>query len=213
MWTMLPSLLPFVEQFRDVFTGPSYASHCAVLLGWVMCLGRHTLLRVFLSSSPGELHDFSGRHGLDASYNFFERSAWKPADLFDRLALLVFTKLPLSRTIKVVVDDTLLHKRGIHVWGKGWFRDAVASTRKRVATAPGHNWVVMAVAYEVPLLPVVLALPIAARLRLPGEANPSCAGLARGMICELMRRFPTRTFLLLGDGGYSNEVLLKGLEG
>jgi hypothetical protein len=213
MWTILPSLQPFVEQFRDVFTAPSYATHCAILLGWIMCLGRHTLFRVFLSSSPGELHDFSGPHGQDASYNFFERSAWKPSDLFYRLALFVFTNLSLSRVIKVVVDDTLFHKRGIHVWGKGWFRDAVASTKKRVATASGHNWVVMAVVYEIPLLPLVLAFPILARLHLPGKENPSCAKLAREMISELMRRFPDRTFLLLGDGGYSNEVLLKDLDG
>jgi hypothetical protein len=213
MWTILPSLQPFVEQFRDVFTASSYATNCAILLGWIMCLGRHTLFRVFLSSSPGELHDFSGRHGLDVSYNFFERSAWKPSDLFYRLALFVFTNLSLSRVIKVVVDDTLFHKRGIHVWGKGWFRDAVASTKKRVATASGHNWVVMAVVYEIPLLPLVMAFPILARLHLPGKENPSCAKLAREMISELMRRFPDRTFLLLGDGGYSNEVLLKDLDG
>jgi hypothetical protein len=41
----------------------------------------------------------------------------------------------------------LAHKTGKGVWGLGWFRDAVASTRKRVATAPGHNWVVLAIAF------------------------------------------------------------------
>jgi hypothetical protein len=71
----------------------------------------------------------------------------------------------------------------------------------------------MAVVYEIPLLPLVLAFPILARLHLPGKENPSCAKLAREMISELMRRFPDRTFLLLGDGGYSNEVLLKDLDG
>jgi len=70
----------------------------------------------------------------------------------------------------------------------------------------------MAVVYEVPLLPVVLALPVLAHFHLAGDADPTCAKLAREMICELMRRFPARTFLLLGDGGYSNEVLLKDLE-
>jgi hypothetical protein len=212
MWNMLPSLEPFVEQFRCLFTAPSYVTHCAILLGWIMCLGPRTLFRVFLSSSPAKLHDFSGPHGQDTSYNFFERSAWKPSDLFHRLALLVFTKLPLSDAIKVIIDDTLFHKRGIHVWGKGWFRDAVASTRTRVATASGHNWVVMAVAFEVPLLPIVLALPIMARLHRSDE-GPTCAQLAREMIRELMKQFPDRSFLLLGDGGYTNSELLEDLEG
>jgi len=213
MWNMVPTFLPFVEQFRSVFTAPSYTTNCVILLGWIMCLGKHTLIRVFLASSPGELHDFSGPHGMDASYNFFERSSWTPSDLFARLARFVFTNLSLSGVIKLVVDDTLFHKRGIHVWGKGWFRDAVASTKKRVATASGHNWVVMAFVFEVPLAPYVFALPIAARLHLSGKDNPSCAQLAREMISELMRRFPDRTFLLLGDGGFSNEVLLQDLDG
>jgi hypothetical protein len=139
MWNMLPSLRPFVEQFRCIFTAPSYLTHCAILLGWITCLGPRTLFRVFLSSSPAQLHDFSEPHGLDASYNFFERSAWTPSDLFYRVALFLFTNLPFVGPIKVIVDDTLFHKRGLHVWGKGWFRDAVASTKKRVATASGHN--------------------------------------------------------------------------
>ena len=46
MWDILPSLQPFVEQFSPVFTAPSFATHCTILLGWVMCLGRHTLFRV-----------------------------------------------------------------------------------------------------------------------------------------------------------------------
>jgi hypothetical protein len=211
MWEILPSLQPFVEQFRCLFTVPSYATHCAVLLGWIMCLGPRTLFRVFLSSSPAKLHDFSGPHGQDTAYNFFERSAWKPSDLFHRLAHFVFTNLSFSGVINLIVDDTLFHKRGIHVWGKGWFRDAVASTKNRVATASGHNWVVLAVAFEVPLLPIVLALPIMARLHRSDEGL-TCAQLAREMIRELLQRFPARSFLLLGDGGYSNSELLEDLE-
>lgn len=212
MWSMLPSLQPFVEQFQGLFTAPSYVTHCTLVLNWIMCPGPRTLLRVFLSSQ-GTLHDFSGPHGQDSSYNFFERSAWTPTELYHRLAFFVFTHLCPSGIIKLVTDDTLLHKRGLHVFGKGWFRDAVASTRQRVATASGHNWVVLAVVFEVPLLPIVLALPIMARLHQSGEGHLSCAQLAREMIEELLRRFPERTFLLLGDGGYSNSELLDGLDG
>ena len=213
MWNILPSLLPFVESFCWLFTAPSYVTHTAILLGWIMCLGSRTLFRAFLSASPSKLHDYAGPHGLDTSYNFFERSGWNPSDLFYQLAHLVFTRLSPSGKIKLVVDDTLFHKRGIHVWGKGWFRDAVASTKKRVATASGHNWVVLAFVYEVPFLPIVLALPVMARLHRTGEGMLSCAQLTREMLSELMRRFPHRSFLLLGDGGYSNSELFRGLSG
>ena len=148
MWSILPSLRPFVETFRCVFTEPSFRTHIATLLGWFMCLGPRTLFRAFRSANPFILHDFAGPHGLDTSYNFFERSSWKPSHLFARLVNLVFTRLARAEMIKIILDDTLFHKCGAHVWGKGWFRDAVASTKKRVATASGHNWVVLAFVFE-----------------------------------------------------------------
>ena len=124
------------------------------------------------STYPDRVPDHSQRHGLDGYYNFFERSAWTPTSLAYRVGVLIFTRLKIYGVITLLVDDTLAHKRGKSVWGLGWFRDAVASTRKRVATASGHNWVVLAVAVCIPFSNVpILALPLLARL-LPGRGSP-----------------------------------------
>lgn len=174
-----------------------------------MCLGKHTLYRVAHTAHPETPPDNSRRHGLDGYYNFFERSCWKPKDLAYRLALLIFTRLSFAGRITLLVDDTLAHKRGRSVWGMGWWRDAVASTRKRVATASGHDWVVIAVAFCVPgTSRVVLALPLLARLRLPGKGQPSCATLAREMLDEIMAWLPGREFTLVGDGAYACKEVL-----
>ena len=136
MWTMIQSLASVVDVLKPAFTQPSYGTAGALLLGWIMCLGRHTLRRVGQTVQPGVVPDHSQRHGLDSYYNFFARSAWTPGALAYRIALLVFTRLKLLGSITLLVDDTLAHKRGKSVWGLGWFRDACASTTKRVATAP-----------------------------------------------------------------------------
>jgi len=213
MWTMIPSLRPLVDALRPAFTDPSFATGCQLLLAWVMCLGRHTLLRVGHNTQPDVLPDNSRRHGLDGYYNFFERSAWRPGALAYRVALLVVTALNLSGRITLLVDDTLAHKRGKSVWGLGWFRDAVASTHKRVATASGHNWVVVAVAVCLPgSRAPVLALPLVARLHRPGKGQPSCAALAREMLAEVLGWFPVRRFSLVADGAYACKALLGGLD-
>src|SRR5439155_27247923 len=86
------------------------------------------------------------------------------------------------------------------------------STRKRVATAPGHNWVVMAVAFCVPGTScVILALPLLARLHLPGKGQPSCADLAKEMLGEVTGWFPGREFTLVGDGAYACKEMLGTL--
>src|SRR5262245_9329059 len=212
MWDMIPSLLSCVDTLAPAFTQPSFASNCHLLLAWVMCLGEHTLLRVGETTRPQEPPDHSRRHGLDSYYNFFERSCWKPKDLAFRVGALILTRLSFTGCVTLLVDDTLAHKRGKSVWGLGWWRDAVASTRKRVATASGHNWVVMAVAFCVPGTScVILALPLLARLHVPGKGQPSCAVLAKEMLLEVTGWFPGREFTLVADGAYAcKETLLAG---
>jgi|SRR5215831_2001123 len=213
MWVMIDSLQNVVDVLAGSFTQPSFHSSCQWLLGWVMCLGKHTLGRVAHSAQPQTPPDHSRRHGLDGYYNFFERSAWTPTGLAYRVALLILTRLRFGGRITLLVDDTLAHKRGKCVWGLGWWRDAVASTKKRVATASGHNWVVLAVAYCLPLSDrPVLALPLLARLHQPGKGQPSCPALAKQMLAEVLAWFPTQAFTLVGDGAYACKELLLDLD-
>jgi hypothetical protein len=175
-------------------------------------MGKHTLLRVFQSGDPRSLPDHSQRHGFDAYYNFYERSAWTPSALAKAVGILIVTKLKLIGAITLLVDDTLAHKRGKSVWGLGWFRDAVASTKTRVATASGHNWVVVAIAVCLPFTNIpILALPLLARLHQSGKGKPSCSKLAREMVAEVLGWFPDRRFVLVGDGAYASQVLLSDL--
>jgi hypothetical protein len=213
MWPMIPALAPFVEALTPAFTQPSAVTAGQLVLAWLMCLGRHTLRRVAEHAHPDRVPDHTRRHGLDCYYNFFERSAWTPQSLAHRVGVLIVTHLKFFGPMTLLVDDTLSHKRGKSVWGLGWFRDAVASTHKRVATASGHNWVVLAVAVCLPFTHVpILALPLLARLHHPGKAHPSCATLARQLLGEVLRWWPERRFTLVADGAYATEGLLRSLD-
>jgi hypothetical protein len=206
------SLQTLVDGLAPAFTQPSFATSCQLVLAWVMCLGKHTLLRVGRTAAPAIPPDRSARHGLDTYYNFFERSAWTPSALAQRVGLLILTSLRFTGLVTLLVDDTLAHKTGKCVWGLGWFRDAVASTRRRVATAPGHNWVVVAIAFHDPLTGApVLALPLVARLHRSGKGQPSCPALARAMLLDVLAWFPQHRFSLVADGAYACKELLADL--
>jgi hypothetical protein len=209
---MIPSLEVVVQALAPAFTSPSFLTHCQLLLGWLMCPGAHTTYRVAQAAHADDLHDRSERHPFDRCYNFFSRSGWTVSGLAYRVAVLAVTCLKVLGPLYLIVDDTLLHKRGLKVWGLGWFRDAVASTRKRVATASGHNWVVLGLAVPVPFCPGrILCLPLLARLHLPGQGQPGCAKLARQMLDEVRAWFPGRRFVLIGDGAYACKAVLDGL--
>jgi hypothetical protein len=106
----------------------------------------------------------------------------------------------------------LLHKRGKHVYGLGWFRDAVASTAKRVATASGNHWVVVGLAICVPGTTKIYCLPIHAMLHLAGKNQKSEAALAKEMLRDILEWFPDRKLVFLGDGAYSTKNLLGDLD-
>jgi len=148
MFASIPSVDVVVQCLLPAFTQPSFQTHVEVFLGWVMCLGRRT------------------EYGVDG------------AGLAREVAVTIVLRLNPKGLLYLVVDDTLLHKRGKHVWGLGWFRDAVASTAKRVATASGNHWVVIGLAIRIPGTEKIYCLPIHARLHLPGQGQPGEATLA-----------------------------------
>jgi hypothetical protein len=205
---MIPALRSCVAALTPAFTQPSFASNCHPLLAWVMCPGKHTRLRVGENTRPQGPPGHPGRRGLDAHYNFFGRSSWNPVDRACRVALLIRTRLSFTGRITPLVDDTLAHERGRSAWGPGRWRDAVASTGKRVATASGHNRVALAVAFCAPGTSRVLpALPLLARLHLPGEGQPSCATLAKEMLDPVAGRLPGRHLTLVGGGAYARKAV------
>ena len=209
---MIASLQAVVQDLAPAFTEPSFLSHCQLLLGWVMCLGRHTEYRVAQAAHADSEVSRATRHPFDRLDNFFSRSAWQVNDLARAVALSAVTRRKVLGALYLVVDDTLLHKRGLRVFGLGWFRDAVASTRNRVATASGNNWVVLALAVPVPLCPgCVFCIPLAMRLHLPGHGQPSCASLAREMLEGVLTWSPGRDIILIADAAYACQGVLEGL--
>ena len=182
MWNMIPSLAPIVEALAPTFTQPSCltAAPTPARLGHVSRADT-TLRRVAENAHPDRspitpaatawtpaTTSSSARPGRRGAWPTASASSSSPAS-------------SLVGAITLLVDDTLAHKRGKSVWGLGWFRDAVASTKKRVATASGHNWVVLAVAVCVPGTGVpILALPLLARLAPARQGSAQLCRPGRG---------------------------------
>jgi hypothetical protein len=211
MFTSTPSLDPILQCLLPAFTQPSFQTHIQVFLGWVMCLSKRTEYAVFQTVRADTPISRKRRHPFDRFYNFFSRSAWTVHDLAYEVALATVVGLNPRGLLYLVVDDTLLHKRGKHVYALGWFRDAVASTAKRVATASGNHWVVVGLAIRIPRTKKVYCLPIHAKLHLPGKGQPSEASLAKEMLQDILAWFPHRKLVFIGDGAYSAKNLLGNL--
>jgi hypothetical protein len=129
------------------------------------------------------------------------------------LASLVISTIPLDQSVVCVVDDTTTRRWGKRVYGKACHRDPVRSTRKKVVYCWGHKWVVLAVLVPMPFTDRLWALPVLPLLYRPeeqeaaeGKRHNTCIDWARKGSAFLLRKFPTRHFILIGDGGYSSLV-------
>jgi len=210
MWSVVPSFEAILQALSVVFTQPSYQTNWQIFVGWLMCLGRRTEFRVF-EAFRGKHVARKQRHPFDREYNFFSRAAWSVVELARHVAVKLVNTLNPDRELLLIVDATLLHKRGQHVWALGWFYDPAISTKKRSVIAPGNKWVVLGLAVRIPLTNRYLCLPIHAMLQIQGEDQPSEADLARRMIEEVAQWFPDRRLLLIGDGAYSAKNLVRDL--
>lgn len=144
------SLQGILASFVGCFTRPSFESFVALVSGWILCQGRHCISRVIqVGGGPGRTKHFA------SLYRFLSRGRWSGDDLGLVLFQLLLRWLP--KDIEAVLDDTLCHRSGPHIFGGGMHHDASRSTYGRKSSAGrlaffafGQSWVVLAIRLPLP---------------------------------------------------------------
>ena len=158
-----------------------------------------------------------------AFYRFLSVGAWTA----DPLAKVVLTLLLpfLPSQVTVLVDDTLCHKSGPHLFGANMHFDSARSTYGRGTSADrkaffafGHNWVVLALWIPLPWSSQGgLAIPFLFRLyrskkHCPERQHRKRTELAAEMIELLSSWVPgDRQLEIVGDSEYACRTLVRKL--
>jgi hypothetical protein len=179
------------------FTRPGYAIFTDLIDGWVLTPGRRTITRII------GVVDTEGRRAHDAYHRLIRDGAWSMNALWRIMAVRIVAGLcPPGQPIAIDLDDTLFHRTGPRIDGAGSYRDAVASTRKRIVYAWGLNLVVVTVRITPPWGGMPVGLPFNARVARK-DHDATTVTLARDMLIELAAWLPDRTFQLACDGAYA----------
>jgi len=189
-WTTL------IRQFFPVFTAPGSQIFLALVTGWVLCTGRHTLTGILPFADP------AGQHAHDAFHRFLPDGRWEMDALWKLLTVLLVKAFAASGIVELDLDDTLFHRCGRKVCGAGWWRDAVRSRRTRTVSAWGLNLVVLTLRVYPPWGGEPLGLPILMRLHRKQDA--SLIDLAQEMLQQVAAWLPERAFRLHADGFYAS---------
>jgi len=208
--TQVSSVLgELLVKFAPMMTAPTFKNLAALVLGWVLCLGRRTFTRVVRAAAPWT-------DGKDYSVfpRFLSRAVWAVEKLTPVLVALVLPWLP--EVPSILVDDTLCRKTGPHLWGAGMHHDPLRSTyggSRTVSFAYGHNWVVMSLWLPLPWNPARgVAIPVAFRLyrqkrRCPSGEYRKRTDLAREALDAVLACLPGKRVCLVGDREYACRAL------
>lgn len=201
---------PLLSRFAIAFTKPTFTRAMVLFVGFVLTVGRHTVTRALCTVRGLADGCFGSYHRV------FSRARWSPWPLAHVLAAAVLELVPADQPVVCPVDDTAAQHRGKRVYGKGRHRDPLRSTRTHNVWLWGHQWVVLAVNVTFPFgarpwsLPVLCALYRTREVdRAEGRAHKTPTVLARQLVAALLRWFPDRRFVLLGDGHYASHELAR----
>jgi DDE superfamily endonuclease len=211
------ALVEILREFRFGFTSsPTFDNFATLVVGWILCTGRHTISRViqFGRESGGKHHS--------ALYRFFSRAKWDTDALGLVLLRLVLTLVQEAVPLTVLVDDTLCRKSGAHLWGGGMHRDPLGSSYggaggRTIKFAFGHNWVTLCVWVPLPWNPRRgLAIPVLWRFYRPKKRCPNKdyrkrTELALELVNVLLDWVPSRPIVLVADAEYSCRGIVRGL--
>ncbi len=200
--------------FRKCFSAPSYRMFIALIVGWVLTVGRHTVSQVILTMRLHESKHFA------SIYRFLGKARWQASPVsYCLFRLLVGAFHPRGGEIVAVTDDTLNKHCGRSICGAGWQHDGSASTRSE-QKGYGVCFVIMGLAVRLPgISDRVFCLPYAARLWWPPKANVAPRTLPYKTKPELALDLITQTHSWLKEGeqlrivtdrGYSCDTVLKG---
>jgi hypothetical protein len=210
MLSLPKSAQALVPAFSIAFTRPTFQRMICLLVGFVVTRGRRTITHTLGTLRCVATGHFSDFHRL------FSRAPWSMQPLSRALAAIVLELVPRNVPVICAVDDTATQHRGAQVYGKGMHRDNIRSTRTHKVWLWGHRWVVLAVNVKFPFSKRPWALPVLVALYKPKDLNASegrthrtPTAIARILMSMLLRWFPERRFILLGDGGYAGHALAR----
>jgi len=140
--------------FADMFGVMTWMNVVALVTGVLLCFGSRTVSSALRILDGAHDSGFSRFHRLLAYTNWSELGAAR------RLLGILVTKFAPDGDLVCAADDTTERRKGPNIRAKGVFRDAVRSSRGRVAVTPGLRWLTIQMLVRPSFSSRVWGLPI-----------------------------------------------------
>jgi len=207
MPTLPPSILTVLQSFSKLFfTKKTWGHAMFLLVGTLMCRGGRTVCSALKTLG------MKGEKGFDKYHKVLNRARWSTHA--GSKILLEQLLGPEDETLVVAVDEHLERRRGKKIKAKGYYRDAVRSSKNCVVKCSGLKWITVMVLKKLPWHSRLFALPFMTILAPSKKANEKKGRKHKTtidwtiqLVKQLRRWLPNRRILLSTDGGFANAAL------
>ena len=163
------AILPIILPFAPLFTRPTWEPMQVLLTGTLLCQGPRTVAAALRAMGLADEKRFEKYHRV------LHRARWSGLRGAQILLGLLIKLLPPDWPLIITVDETLERRKGARIAAKGVHRDAVRSTKRKVVTCLGLQWICMALLVPLPWSRRPWALPFLTLLA-PSERADRAAG-------------------------------------
>lgn len=177
-----------------------------LLVGALMCRGGRTVCSTLKTLG------MKGEQGFDKYHKVLNRARWSTH--VGSKILLEQLLGPEDETLVIAVDEHLERRRGRKIKAKGYYRDAVRSTKNCVVKSSGLKWITVMVLKKLPWHTRLFALPFMTILAPSKKANEKRGKRHKTtidwtiqLLKQLRRWLPNRRILFSTDGGFANASL------
>ena len=200
--------------FHGLFTAPAWQSFSLLASGWALATDRHTITTYLWLTGAAAVKHFSPFYVFLGCPLYAKR--WQ---LWGAVIRLAAPYVPENDVIRVVFDDTTKKKAGMHIEGRGHYRNGAGSARQEYHTLRGLNFVLALMRLPLTRWPGhSLSVPVGLELYLkPEQAQQlnvpyrSRSQLARDILDFIAEQLPGRQLRSLADGGYATKDYVRAL--
>jgi hypothetical protein len=202
-YSLSPAIIAILWPFSVLFSTSSWQTSLTLLLGAILCRGNRTVTGILRAIGLSQDSGFSKYHRILNSLD------WSPKRGSEILLKILLKMIGKERPV-IVIDETLERRKGKKIRAKGYYRDAVRSSRSQVVNTTGLKWLVMALSFRFKFAKRAFALPFFTVLE-PSERSTQKLGKRHKttldwsiqMIIQLVRWAPAIPFIIVGDGGFA----------
>lgn len=209
MSSLSKNILTVLFPFSELFSKPTWKKSLTLLLGTLICTGRRTVCSALRAMG------FSDEVGFSKYHHLLNRAKWSSLQAAKILFFLLLTLIKDEDPIVLLIDETLERRKGVKIKAKGYYRDAVRSSKSQIVKASGLKWLVMALSIRLPFMKRAFALPFLTVLEHPKKydeqkrQNHKTTLRWAGQMTQQVRRWvgKVKKIILVGDGGFAANSL------